>query len=118
VTQDKNDTGEETLSVKDMRSVLKEETRAVMRAADLRIRELTQLTTAYATGELTPSEATEQYMHYMDKWGDALPGIVKNISKLTDEEIVAEMEKTFGRHTARVQATKQSQKGSGRSGSE
>jgi hypothetical protein len=102
MAQDISNSDEDTVSVKEMRSALEEETRAVMKAADLRIRELTQIVHAYASGELAPTDATGQFMKHLDKWGDPIPGVVRVIQYATDEEIMADMNKAFGEHTARL----------------
>ena len=83
----------ETISVKDLRFALAQETRTVMRAADLRVRELADITTAYAAGELTPEQATDRWHQHQDKWGEALPGVIRAVENLSDAEIHADMQK-------------------------
>lgn len=99
-------TEDDTLSVKELQSALSEETRSVMRAADLRIRELTNISNEYASGAMSPADATAKYMRYLDKWGDPFPGVLKAIANLSDEQIHEEMEKHLVGHVARVQATR------------
>jgi hypothetical protein len=101
-----NDKQEETISVRDMRSALDRETREVMKAAELRIREFSRFTQAYTAEEISPADATNAYMTHMDKWGDALPGVTRSINKLSDEEITADMNKAIQSHTSRVKTEK------------
>ena len=75
MTKIKPDESSDFLSVKDMRETLEDEIHDVMKSAELRIREFSDFTAAYAAGELTPEQATDKYHRYMDKWGEALPGV-------------------------------------------
>jgi len=113
MTQEKS--SEDFISVKDMRSAMDREVSTVMKAAELRIREFTKFTNAYAAGEITPTEASEKYMHYMDKWGDALPGVTAAAHNLTDDQIIADMERAMRPHASRLQ-TQRSRQQSGKSG--
>lgn len=83
-------------SAKDLRHFLDQEITLTTKGADLRIRELTQLVTAYAAGEITPEEANKQFDRYYDKWGDALPGGVMIAQGESDEAILAAIEGTAG----------------------
>jgi hypothetical protein len=96
----------DSLSVKDLQNAVREETRTVLRAADLRIRELTNLSNEYASGVLSPAEATSKYMRFLDKWGDPFPGVAKAVVNLSDEQIHAEMENNLTAHVARIQKTR------------
>lgn len=95
MTQEKPEMPEDSLSVKDMKNILADRTREILKAADLRIRELTDLTVAYAAGEMTPKEASEAYCRHEDKWGEILPGVVQDIRSMSDKDIVTEMNKSF-----------------------
>jgi hypothetical protein len=114
MSQDESGSKEEVISLK----TLDQEIRTVRRAAELRIRELTKLTEAYAAGEITPAEATEKYMHHLDKWGDALPGVTRAAQNLTDEEITADMERAMKPHLARIRRDRPRQQGAGRPAAE
>ena len=107
MTQDKPDAPKDVISSDDMNAILRDEVQEVMKAADLRIREIAAFTTAYAAGKITPEEATDKYMEHMDKWGDALPGVIRPVRYLTDEEITADMEKAVGAHTRRTVSKRQ-----------
>jgi len=102
MSQDETGSADDVISVKDMRSALQKEIQIVMKAADLRIREMAKLTEAYVAGEISPSEATERYMHHLDKWGDPLPGVTRAAHILTDEQISADMERALDSHTSRI----------------
>jgi hypothetical protein len=98
LTKGKPDSSDiESFSVRDLNSELADEMREVMKAAQIRIRKLTDLTVAYASGEISPNEAWEAYCQHKDNWGDALPGVTRDIRNLTDEEITAEVERSFVR---------------------
>jgi hypothetical protein len=95
----------DTISVEDMRGALKDEIREVMKAAELRVRALSEITTAYAAGELTPEQATDNYFRHMDKWGEAFPGVRSVIGK-SDEELLAMQEKSAGPYVTREENRK------------
>jgi hypothetical protein len=105
---------DEPISVKDMKDALADEIREVMKDAQLRIQEFSALAAAYAAGEITPHEATDRYMEYKDKWGDPLPGVKRSSKYLSDEEIVADMNKAFGPFTSREQTNRRPQPGAGK----
>ena len=109
MTPNSNDSEQDVISPADMRTTLDKEIHDVMRAANLRIREFSKLTQAYTAGELSPAEATAAYITHMDKWGDVFPTISRATSKMSDEEIMAELDRTTQLHSSRVQAGKQSQ---------
>ena len=99
-----NTDDEDVISVKEMKSALEVDIREVMKAAHLRIAELAHITTEYAAGRLSPEIATDKYMHYADKWGDALPGVNRATVNVSDEQIIADMEKGRRTHTDRLKA--------------
>jgi hypothetical protein len=91
---------EDYMSVKDMREMMQDEITRVMKAGQLRIEELSAITTAFAAGELTPKQATEKYFDHMDKWGDVLPEVT-SIERKTDEQIRAAVDGKFASHLER-----------------
>ena len=107
-------TNADTVSVEEMKTYLKDEIREVRRAADLRIREFTDFTNAYAAGELTPEQAMDKFHRHMDKWGDSFPGLMPHDSNLSDAQIIAGMEKGEESHMTREKARKRSDKVFGR----
>ena len=109
MTQSSHDPEADVISLADMRSTLDKEIHDVMRAANLRIREFSKLTQAYTAGELSPTEATAAYIAHMDKFGDVFPTISRATSKMSDEEIMAELDRTTQSHSSRVQAGKSQQ---------
>src|ERR1700683_4740522 len=58
----------------ELRSWLSQEIKDMTRAFDLRLREATDLVTAYSLGDLTPEQADERSWRYQHRWGEALPG--------------------------------------------
>ena len=82
----------EHLSADDMRSWLGEEIRNVLKECELRVRDATAFTTAYAAGELTPKEAHKRLSRYGERWHDPLNGIQASSYK-TDDQILAAMDK-------------------------
>ena len=80
------------LSAADMRSWLGEEIRNVLKETELRLRDATAFTTAYAAGELTPKEAHKRWRRYESRWPEALGGISASSYK-SDDDILAAMDK-------------------------
>jgi hypothetical protein len=101
---------DETLSVSEMYKLFEKEVRTVTRAADLRIRDFAHFTTDYAAGKITPEQAMDQYFRHEDKWGDALPGVVRPVQNLSDNEIIEAMEKAAGPYTTREDSKRRYQK--------
>ncbi len=91
----------DTLSPKHLRHVLDEEITQVMKGAELRLRELAQISTLAAAGELTPEEATRRYERYHEKWGDALPGGIMMAQGQSDKALLAAIEGGGGSHAGR-----------------
>jgi len=79
------------LNVADMRSWLRLETKHLSKALELRMKEATEIVTSYAAGEITPQQAGERFWNYSRRWPEALPGVF-GIGKMSDEEIVAEVD--------------------------
>jgi hypothetical protein len=95
----------DTLSVSDMNVILKHEIIAVMKAADLRLREFSGFTAEYAAGKITAEEAMDRYFHYQQKWGEALLGVPR-AEGLSDAEIVATVNEAAGKYTSREEGRK------------
>ena len=64
------------LSAEEMRVWLLDETRNVLKEAELRVRDATEFTTAYAMGKLSPAQAHERLRRYDARWGEALEGVL------------------------------------------
>ena len=102
MTEAPQDQPADILSVEDVKHFLDWETTAVMKAAELRLRELQGLVAAYATGEVTPSQAMERFDQYQDRWGEALPGVWQ-VRGVADETILATIDGKPGGHAAAEQ---------------
>lgn len=85
-TQDEHDKAG-TMSVKDMQGWLREEIRDSAKAHELRVKDATELVTAYADGQLTTEEAMERLNQHDRRWGEALFG-ASAFPGLTDKEIL------------------------------
>jgi hypothetical protein len=73
----------------EMLESLQDEVLTVTRAAELRLRELTEIVTAYTKGALTPEEANERYYRHSSRWRDAIHGgLVVPPGGISDEEIL------------------------------
>jgi hypothetical protein len=81
------------LSPKAMQGWLEREIADIARAAELRIKDATRFVNAYARGELSADEAAEQSFKYADRWGEALPGILRS-GRLNDDEILKRIDET------------------------
>jgi hypothetical protein len=80
------------LSARDMSWWLKDELRNVTKECELRIREATELATAYSIGDLTPKQADELYIRYQNRWDLPLMGLgASNYS--SDEAIIKALDK-------------------------
>jgi hypothetical protein len=75
-----------------MTGLLLDEVSIISRAADIRIRELTDVVSDFARGKISAQEANARYIRNSRKWFDALPG-VDSVNGKTDEQIVEEMER-------------------------
>lgn len=83
------------LSVADMRQWLHQEIKDSAKAMELRLKEATDLVTAYSAGELTAEQADELHSRYYHRWGEALPGAMVN-KGTTDEEILSRIDSLNG----------------------
>jgi hypothetical protein len=95
----------DTLSPEEMQGWLKEEIRDLAKAHELRIKEATDFVTAYASGKISPEEATERLLRYDRRWGEALYGATAS-TDLSDEAILSAIDRAretaLGRHTLRL----------------
>jgi hypothetical protein len=82
---------EEPLSLKDMRQWAEYELKDVAKAAELRTREVNEIVSTYASGQLTPEEATKRCLQYEERWGEALPGATVG-DGVSDEAILARID--------------------------
>ena len=78
---------ENTLTPSDLRNWLQGEVGDVMKAAELRIQDATQLVTAYVAGELTATQASDRLVAYQTKWDEAPLLGSGSREPLTDDEI-------------------------------
>ena len=81
----------EYLSPADMRDWLRQEIKDSAKALELRVREATDLVTAYSAGEITAEEADERQSRYHHRWGEALLGATVS-QGITDEQILAKID--------------------------
>jgi hypothetical protein len=100
------------LSVSQMRNWLSEELRNVLKECELRVREATALTAAYAAGELTPAEAHKRFREYDNRWSEALGGVLAS-SYRTDEELIGAIDRN---NAAQFKGTGWSERQHGRRG--
>ena len=70
-----------------MQGWLEREIADIMKATELRIKDATKFVNAYARGEITADEAAKRNYQYSERWGEALPGILRS-KGLSDEEIL------------------------------
>ena len=96
MSKDKQDDEEDYLSPKDMRQWAQQEIKDTTKALELRVRDLTDLVTAYAAGELTPEQADEQQSRYQRRWGEALYGATVG-DGVPDDQILARIDAARGR---------------------
>ena len=82
---------EDFLSAEDIRLWVEQEIKNARRALSLRVKELSDLTTAYSKGDLTPEQADEAHSRYYHRWGEALPGATAH-ETLSDQEILAQVD--------------------------
>lgn len=85
------------LSPQDMRDWAEQEIRDSAKAHELRVRQLTELTTAYERGDISPEEAAERNWRYQHRWQEALPGAT---AQMTDDQIVKAIDKARGPHSS------------------
>jgi hypothetical protein len=76
----------------DMSLWLRDEVRWVMKEAELRIKDATDLTTAYLAGKLSPGEAWERKSLYDDRWGETKLIAAMPEESTTNEEIVRRLD--------------------------
>jgi hypothetical protein len=76
-----------------MQKTLENEFALVMKGAQLRIQELSRIQLGYATGKLTAEQAAKEHNQYLDRWGEALPGVV-SVDGIKDRQIADELEET------------------------
>ncbi len=78
---------EAVLTTVEMRQWLQREVREVLKATELRVKDATEIVTAYAVGDLTPQAAMERFDQYNKRWNEPIPGIVTS-EGMTDDEIL------------------------------
>ncbi len=80
------------LSVEEMKAWLDQEVRDVKRASEMRLKEANEIVRSYASGELTPEEATQRLDRYESRWGEALGGAAA-ADHVTDAQILEQMDR-------------------------
>lgn len=68
--RDGDDEFEDFLSPEEIHQWTEREIRNARKALELRVKELTEITTAYSAGKVTPEKADELYQRYQHRWGD------------------------------------------------
>jgi hypothetical protein len=61
------------------------------KAFELRAKEVTELASQYASGEISAEQAKERFLAYGRRWGEALYG-VNSAENKTNDQILAEMD--------------------------
>jgi hypothetical protein len=84
-------------SAQRMQEWLAREIADIQKAAELRIKDATQFVNAYARAEITASEAESRGFRYAERWGDALPGVLRS-QGLSDIEIIARIDEARDRN--------------------
>src|SRR5580698_11001684 len=92
---DRSEPSDDYLSPQDIRIWAEQEIKDARRALDLRVKDLTQMSTAYANGTLTPEQADEAHSRYYHRWGEALPGATTS-EFVSDDEILTMVDKARG----------------------
>jgi hypothetical protein len=64
------------------------------KALKLRKKEVTEIARAYTAGEITPEKADEMHARYNQRWGESLPGTTVGDGLRTDEQLLAEIDKS------------------------
>ncbi|WP_263377232.1 hypothetical protein [Granulicella aggregans] len=99
----------------DLRQWLNEESRRVMKEAELRIIDATELVTGFLTGHISREEAQERSAEYHRRWGDALRDVPELKDGMTAQEIyAAQREHREGQTAAKKWAGKPSSDRGGR----
>ena len=93
------------LSPEEMQQWLRQEIADSTRALELRVRQAVDFVTAYTSGQTTPEQADQQYWLFQHRWGEALPGTHVN-PKISDEDIMASIDRTVGKVSASSQTEK------------
>jgi len=83
---------DEPYTPRDMRQWAEQEIKDIAKSVELRLRQVTELVSAYSAGELTQEEAIRRYDAYRFRWGDALRGATMN-EGVSDERILAQIDK-------------------------
>jgi hypothetical protein len=93
----KENTGDDSafLTPKEIQQWLMQEILDSAKAHELRVRDATELATAYALGELTPEEAHERFLQYDNRWGESLPG-THAFKGSPDDQLLASVDKARG----------------------
>jgi hypothetical protein len=78
-----------------MRGWLKREIADIMKAAELRVKDASELVVGYSAGEVSRQQAEALSNRYAERWGDALPGTLRPEGK-TDSEILEALDRANG----------------------
>lgn len=89
-TEEPNE-GQEHLSVTDVQGWLRQEIMDITKAAELRMKQASEIVLAYAKGELTPEETSQRLFEYDERGVSALRGATAQ-THLSDEEILQRMD--------------------------
>lgn len=91
-------------SPREMEGWLQREISDAAKALELRVRDATQLVTAYSRGELSVQEAEEQSQRYSSRWGEAIPGVARSLG-MSDEQILKQMDDSRAKWQQRHRAS-------------
>jgi hypothetical protein len=91
---DKEDWFEDFLTPKEIQQWAAREIADATKALELRKKEVTEIARAYAAGEITPEKADEMHARYNHRWGESLPGTTVGDGLRTDEQLLAEIDRS------------------------
>jgi hypothetical protein len=91
---DKEEWFEDFLTPKDIQQWAAREIADATKALELRKKEVTEIARAYTAGEITPEKADELHARYNHRWGESLPGTTVGDGLRTDEQLLAEIDKS------------------------
>jgi hypothetical protein len=89
------------LSPLDVEIWVRQEVADANKAHELRVKELTEISRAYSSGEMTAKEADDARFRYYDRWGDALPAASTGPG-VTDEQIIKSLDEAAERRKADI----------------
>ncbi|MBV9505027.1 MAG: hypothetical protein JO323_08500 [Acidobacteriia bacterium] len=93
-----NEDSKDFLTPTEIQHWTEREIRNARKALELRVKELSEIESAYTAGGITPDKADELHSRYHHRWGEALPGAIAWEGR-PDEQILADIDKAAGPFT-------------------